>query len=275
MSWRSRLCTITLDGEVETLLETDRHIEAPNWHRDGRLIVNAEGRIWALAPGADMLSPIDTGAADRCNNDHGLMPDGETLVISDSAQTEGSCIYLVPLAGGAPRRVTAHVPSYWHGVSPDGARLAYVGRRGSDAHFDIFTCAPDGSGETRLTRGEGHHDGPDYTPDGAWIWFNSDRGGTMDLWRIRPDGSDAQQMSDDERVNWFPHPSPDGRHVAYLAYEEGTEGHPPDREVELRVMPAGGGAPRVLRALHGGQGTINVPSWAPDSGRFAFVEYAR
>ena len=149
-----------------------------------------------------------------------------------------------------------------------------MAKRGNSG-FDIYACAAEGGTETRLTDGFEHCDGPDYTPDGDWLWFNGQREGRMQLWRMRPDGGDPERMTDDERVNWFPHPSPDGRHVLYLAYENGVDGHPRDHDVELRLMPADGGKPRVLLALFGGQGTINVPCWAPDSRRFAFVRYHR
>lgn len=259
-------------GAAGTVLETDRHIEAPNWTSDGAaLLVNGGGRLYRVPLEAPALHEIDTGFAERLNNDHGLSPDGRLLAISDSSRTEASCIYMLPAGGGTPRRVTQAVPSYWHGWSPDGARLAYTAKR--EATFQIFTCPVEGGAETQVTSGFEHCDGPDYTPDGRWIWFNGERDGSVQLWRIRPDGSGLQQMTDDERVNWFPHPSPDGAAIVYLAYETGTRGHPADRKVELRLMPAEGGAPRKLHALLGGQGTINVPSWAPDSRRFAFVEY--
>lgn len=262
-------------GDARTVLRTDRLIEAPNWTPDGNaLIVNGDGRLYRVALGREPeLIEIDTGFARRLNNDHGLSPDGRTLVISDATEEGESCIYTLPFDGGVPKRITAKVPSYWHGWSPDGTTLAYTARRG--AGFDIHTCPAEGGAETRLTEGFDHCDGPDYTPDGHWIWFNGERGGRVQLWRMRPDGTNLEQMTDDERVNWFPHPSPDGEHVLYLAYEAGTEGHPQNREVELRLMPASGGTPRLLLALFGGQGTINVPCWAPDSSRFAFVRYGR
>ena len=270
----SELCIFDVaSGDVRTLLETDRLIEAPNWTPDsGALIVNGDGRLFRVAlDGNPDLAEIDTGFAVRLNNDHGISPDGKTLVISDSTEEGASCIYTLPFGGGMPKRITGHVPSYWHGWSPDGTMLAYVGKR--DAGFDIFTCPADGGAETCLTAGFEHCDGPDYTPDGKWIWFNGERNGRMQLWRMRPDGGALEQMTDDERVNWFPHPSPDGESILYLAYENGVEGHPRDHDVELRVMPASGGKPRTLLSLFGGQGTINVPCWAPHSSRFAFVRY--
>ncbi|MAS05996.1 MAG: hypothetical protein CL534_15135 [Ahrensia sp.] len=271
---KSELCIFDLaSGTVRMLLETDRLIEAPNWTPDGgALIVNGDGRLFRVAlEGAPELVGIDTGFAKRLNNDHGISPDGKTLVISDSTEEEASCIYTLPAEGGTPKRITGRVPSYWHGWSPDGTTLAYVGKR--DAGFDIYICPVDGGVETRLTAGFEHCDGPDYTPDGEWIWFNGQKDNRMQLWRMRTDGGALEQMTDDKRVNWFPHPSPNGESVLYLAFENGVEGHPRNHDVELRLMPGSGGKPRILLSLFGGQGTINVPCWAPDSNRFAFVRY--
>ena len=268
----SELCLCAVDtGAVTVLLRHEGHIEAPNWHPDGYLIVNGEGRLFRVPLDVPDLLPIDTGFAVNCNNDHGISPDGTQLVISDKTEAGASCIYTLPVAGGAPVRVTDMTPSYWHGWSPDGTTLAYVGRRGGP--FALFTVPVEGGEEHCVVDSFDHIDGPDYTPDGAWIWFNGERDGAVDLWRIRPDGSDLQQMTEDASVNWFPHPSPDGRHIVYLAYPEGTQGHPANLDVILRVMPAEGGAARDLVTLFGGQGTINVPSWGTDSRRFAFMRY--
>ncbi|GAB4359427.1 MAG: TolB family protein [Oricola sp.] len=272
---RSELAIFDLaSGAVETVLTTDRLIEAPNWTPDGRaLIVNGDGRLFRVAlEGSPDLAGIDTGICKNLNNDHGISPDGATLAISDSTEEGASCIYTLPIAGGTPMRITADVPSYWHGWSPDGETLAYVARRGGG--FDIHTCPSAGGEETCLTSGFEHCDGPDYTPDGQWIWFNGKRGGRMQLWRMRCDGGEPEQMTDDGRVNWFPHPSPDGRLMLYLAYENGVDGHPRDHHVELRIMPASGGEPRVLLSLFSGQGSINVPCWEPGSRRFAFARYS-
>ncbi|TCD15112.1 TolB family protein [Oricola cellulosilytica] len=270
---KSIVATFDLEtGTSQTVLAVDLHLEAPNWTRDGTaLIVNGGGRLFSLPLASPSLQEIDTGFACRLNNDHGISPDGTMLVISDSTRTEESCIYTLPFTGGEPRRITEKVPSYWHGWSPDGRDLAYTARR--EKTFQIFTCPADSGSETRVTRDFDHCDGPDYTPDGEWIWFNGETDGSVQLWRIRPDGTDLERMTDDERVNWFPHPSPNGKSVVYLAYENGTRGHPANRHVELRMMPADGGTSQLLTKLFGGQGTINVPSWSPDGRRFAFVRY--
>ena len=268
----SEVCLYDLASrEVRVVLRHRGHIEAPNWHPDGYLVVNGGGRLYRLPLDMPSLELIDTGFAVDCNNDHGISPDGRRLVISDSTETGQSCLYNLPIGGGTPERVTDKVPSYWHGWSPDGGTLAYVGHRGEK--FALFTIPVAGGKETCVTDAFDHVDGPDYTPDGQWIWFNGERNGAVDLWRIRPDGTGLQQMTDDAAVNWFPHPSPDGAHVVYLAYPPKTKGHPANLDVALKRMPAMGGQAETLCTLFGGQGTINVPSWAPDSGAFAFVRY--
>lgn len=259
-------------GKVEAIFSTDLHIEAPNWAPEkDSLIVNGNGKLFRLPLANPELQEIDTGFANMLNNDHGISPDGKTLVISDRTRHGASCMYTVPATGGEPTVVTEVTPSYWHGWSPDGKTLTYTAKRTES--YQIYTCAVDGSGEICLTEGFDHCDGPDYSADGQWIWFNGDKKGIVQLWRVRPNGTDLEQMTNDDRVNWFPHPSPDGQHICYLAYEGGTLGHPTNKQVQLRLMPTEGGTPTVLFDLFGGQGTINVPSWAPDSQRFAFVSY--
>lgn len=270
---QSEVCTCDVNGKVTVVYRHQGHIEAPNWHPEGYLIVNGGGLIYRLPLDGGAMTQIDTGFAVRCNNDHGVSPDGKTLVISDSTKTDQSCIYTLPIGGGQPDRVTQNTPSWWHGWSPDGARLAYAAARPAGGPIGLFSCALDGSDEVCVTADFDHVDGPDYTPDGQWIWFNGERDGAVDLWRIHPDGTELEQMTNDDAVNWFPHPSPDGAQVVYLAYPKGTLGHPGGLNVSLRMMSAQGGPTHHLVDLFGGQGTINVPSWSPDSQRFAFVRY--
>jgi Tol biopolymer transport system component len=168
--------------------------------------------------------------------------------------------------------VTSEGPSYWHGWSPDGKLLAYCGKRGDN--FDIYTIPTEGGKETRLTDAEGLDDGPDYTPDGQFIYFNSERTGLMKIWRMRSDGAHQEQVTTDtDYADWFPHPSPDGKMLVFLSFDKSVKGHPADKDVVLRIMPLAGGKPKILATLFGGQGTINVPSWSPDSKSLAFVSY--
>jgi TolB protein len=254
------------------MYHTTDHIEAPNWSRDGQsFIFNSGGRLFRLPVGGARPELIDCGSAMGCNNDHGLSPDGAHLAISEQARGGKSLIYVLPLAGGTPRQVTMSGPSYWHGWSPDGSTLAFCGER--QGEFDIYTIPVEGGEEKRLTTAKGLDDGPDYTADGKFIYFNSERTGTMQIWRMQPNGSHQEQVTFDDLNNWFPHPSPDGKWLVFLSYEKGVVGHPANQTVRLRLMPLAGGPTEELARFFGGQGTINVPSWSPDSQKVAYVSY--
>ncbi|MFI5889609.1 TolB family protein [Actinoplanes sp. NPDC051513] len=265
--------------EVSTGATTPAHtgstvlFEAPNWTADGDLIVNGDGLLWRLpADGSDPPRQIPLSGVPGLNNDHVLAPGGETIYVS----ADDGHIYEAPLSGGAVRRVTHEDRLHFlHGISPDGATLVYVGieqHRWEGAV--LFTIGRDGGPSTRLTDG-GPDDGPEYTPAGDWIYFNTERfSGHAQIARIRPDGREPQQLTGDERVNWFPHFAPDGGRAVYLSYPPGTLGHPADRLVQLRLVDGDAwDAPRTLAELPGGQGTINVNSWSPDGSRFAYVDY--
>ena len=256
--------------------EFDDVIEAPNWSKDGKsLFYNRNGRMFRLDLATKAAQEIPSEFAVHCNNDHVLSPDGQRMAISHAAEDGKSRIYTMPITGGVPTLVTQRGPSYLHGWSPDGMTLAYCAER--DGSYDIFTIAVDGGDETRLTHTAGLDDGPEYDPSGRFLWFNSTRSGLMQVWRMNADGGDPRQMTFDSDWNsWFPHVSPDGRLVVMIAYRKGDlkpEEHLPNKQVELRLMQAEGGAVETLCALYGGQGTINVNSWSPDSRQFAFVRY--
>ena len=278
----SQLTVIDIEtGTREVIFEADEVIEAPNWTPDGeKLIFNAGGELWRIdCEGQTTPAVIDTGRLRDLNNDHVLSPDGKTIYVSSN---DGH-LYFLPVTGGKPLRVSnAHDTPfhyYLHGISPDGATLAYVAVEGTGdgRRINIFTIPSTGGPDMRLSDVSQPNDGPEYSPDGAWIYFNSeraaDRPGHAQIFRMRPDGSGIEQLTFDSRVNWFPHLSPDGRQMVYISYPEGTLGHPADKQVILRLLHPDGGKPRDLAAFNGGQGTINVNSWAPDSRRFAYVAY--
>jgi TolB protein len=274
MTLHSMLETIGPNAPDRTVVyETPGRIEAPNWTHDGAtLLFNRNGRVERLPAGGGKPEVIDTGFATRCNNDHGISPDGKWLVVSDQSQEpHKSLIYILPFAGGAPRRITENSPSYWHGWSPDGKTLAFVGERNGE--FDVYSISTAGGTETRLTTAKGLDDGPEYSPDGQYIYFNSERTGKMDIYRMRPDGSEQEQVTSDEYNNWFPHLSPDGTQMVMLSYEKDVKGHPENKDVMLRLMSLKDKKITVLTKLFGGQGTINVPSWSPDGSKLAFVSY--
>jgi Tol biopolymer transport system component len=195
------------------------------------------------------------------------------LVISDQTETGHSMIYSLPFPGGEPSKITPLSPSYWHGWSPDGKVLAYCAER--NGNYDIYTIPFEGGEEIRLTNAEGLDDGPDYSPDGKYIYFNSERSGIMQIWKMKVDGSDQEQITNDEFNDWFPHPSPDGKWLAFISFDKDipSNSHPPNKNVILRLLNLETKEIQVMAKLFGGQGTINVPSWSPDSERLAFVSY--
>ncbi|HEY2433267.1 MAG TPA: hypothetical protein VGI12_11395 [Vicinamibacterales bacterium] len=273
-------------GARRVLRRSQDPFEAPNWTRDGgSLIYNtsgsgeSRGRLVRYDLATAQTTVIDTATNTRNNNDHVLSFDGTMLGISDQSQPGGSSVYVVPAAGGTPKRITPNTPSYMHSWSPDGKTLVYTGGRGKDApEFDIFAMNPDGTGtERNLTNNKGLDDGPEYSPDGRFIYFNSVRSGSMQIWRMKPDGSEPEQITNDGWNNWFPHLSPDGQWIALISFpkEVAPAEHPYYKHVMLRVMPAAGGAPRTIAYVYGGQGTMNVPSWSPDSRMLAFVSNSR
>jgi Tol biopolymer transport system component len=236
------------------------------------LYFNRQGRMYHLPVAGGEPQLLDTGFATKCNNDHGISPDGTQLAISDQSQGDKhSRIYTLPIGGGTPKLMTEPGPSYWHGWSPDGKTLAYCAERNGE--FDIYTIPVAGGPETRLTTAPGLDDGPDYSPDGQFIYFNSERTGRMQVWSMKTDGTQQEPVTSDEWNNWFPHPSPNGKWVVFLSYEPDVKGHPANKDVMLRLLSVKDGKIEVLAKLFGGQGTINVPSWSPDSSKLAFVSY--
>ena len=272
----SRLEIISVDGkERRVVYKADKRFEAPNWSRDGKyLTFNEDGKIYSIPVEGGEPELLTTRGATHCNNDHGFSPDGKLMAISCSPQGD-SLIYIVPAAGGDARQVTPDGPSYWHAWSPDGKVLDFAGVR--HGNIDVYATTPQGGAETRLTEAPGTDDGPDYSPDGKYIFFNSERTGLMQIWRMKPDGSSQQQMTHDDYSDWFAHPSPDGKWLVMISFDKNVKTHPPNRNVMLRLVglrddtPVG--EPEVLVRLFGGQGTINVPSWSPDSKHLAFVSY--
>lgn len=268
--------------DVETrqrtvVAEMDYCIEAPNWTPDGKaLIYNSEGCMFRIDLETKEIQKIDTGYAIDCNNDHVLSFDGTQLAVSHATKEDGkSRIYTLPVEGGTPRLITPLAPSYLHGWSPDGKTLCYCAERNGE--YDIYTIPAEGGVETRLTDAPGLDDGAEYDSQGEYIWFNSVRSGLMQAWRMKADGSEQTQMTFDENWNtWFPHISPDRKLVTMVCYKKGDVQpgeHVPHKFVELRMMNADGSNVQTLVKLFGGQGTINVNSWSPDSKKFAFVTY--
>lgn len=256
------------------LLYTDTgSLQAPNWTPDNKyLIYNTnKGLMYRFDLQTYKSHLIKTGDVKANNNDHVLSFNGKMLGLSSRTPEYNSIIYTVPVNGGVPKKITPTGPSYLHGFSPDGKYLVFTGGRNNN--YDIYKIPVNGGAEIRLTTDSTLDDGPEYSPDGKYIYFNSVRTGLMQLWRMKPDGNSQEQLTFDNYNNWFPHISPDGKWIAFLSFlnDINPNDHPFYRHVYLRLMPVKGGDPKVIAYLYGGQGSINTPSWSPDSKKVAFV----
>ncbi|GAB3976637.1 SMP-30/gluconolactonase/LRE family protein [Spirosoma terrae] len=275
MNLGSRLEILDVFTGKRTVIHTaPNSIQAPNWTPDGKtLLYNGQGVLYTFDLASKQQTVLNTGTVKNNNNDHVLSFDGKMIGLSSGVkELGGSIIYTVPIMGGTPKQITPQGPSYLHGWSPDGNNLVFCGARNDE--YDVYKISANGGPETRLTTATGLDDGPEYTPNGQYIYFNSNRTGTMQIWRMKPDGSQQEAVTSGEFHDWFPHISPDGKWIVFLSFlkEEVKSGdHPPYKHVYLRLMPVSGGQSKVVAYVYGGQGSINTPSWSPDSKRIAFI----
>jgi Tol biopolymer transport system component len=262
-------------GSRRVIYNYPKSIQAPNWTPDNKsLIYNGDGLIYRFDLATCKPTVLPTGDVKNNNNDHVLSFDGKMLGLSSGVSAlGGSIVYTVPTTGGSPKQITPKGPSYLHGWTPDKKYLVFTGQRNGD--FDIYRVPAAGGDEVRLTDAKGLDDGPEYTPDGKYIYFNSARTGTMQIWRMKADGSEQEAITNGEFHDWFPHISPDGKWIVFLSFlkeEVKADDHPFYKHVYLRLLPISGqGQPKVIAYIYGGQGTINTPSWSPDSKRVAFI----
>jgi Tol biopolymer transport system component len=284
---RSKISIYDLETRsVHVAYTADKLWEAPNWSPDGKyLIANSGGVIYRFvldAKGAAQPEKLALDKAYDCNNDKALSPDGKRLAFSaQHSPAHGSQVYVSNADGTSPQMVTANIPSYFHGWSPDGRSLAFVGERGGN--FDIYRVSSTGGKEERLTSSPGFDDGPDYSPDGKWIYINSDRSGKEAAWRFPangagPDDMNAEMVVSDGLEDWFPHIAPNGKKLVYIGYPAGTPTHNPRNvHIAIKLVAIDHGkvasTQKTLVEATGGQGTMNVNSWSPDSMRFAYVTY--
>jgi len=279
---RAEVWIAGVDGRPAELVYTSDTVllEAPNWAPDDHaLLLNGHGRLWRLdlRPPAALTQVVSDGLP-PINNDH-VVDAGRRLIYLSA--NDGH-IWVAPLAGGTPTRVT-HDPSryhFLHGVSPDGTTLAFVDLPRGDfsAAGRLALIASAGGATSYPEAGSGHLDGPEYSPDGAWLYLNTEafakRPGHAQLARVPAAGGRLERLVDSDTVDWFPHVSPDAQFAAYVSFPAGTLGHPADLDVEVRLVRTSSWSDAIARyPLFGGQGTMNVNSWSPDSRRFAFMAY--
>jgi len=260
-------------GDRKIVYSAENSIQAPNWMIDENIFtVNSDGALYDFDLRTGKLSKIESGIATNNNNDHVISFDGKKMGISSSSKEDSkSAIFIIPRKGGEARKVTALSPSYLHCWSPDGNYLVYTAVRNNN--WGIYRISEKGGQETNITNTLGLNDGPEYTRDGKYIYFNTDRTGTSQIWRMSPDGKNPEQLTFDELNNWFPHISPDGKWIVFISFPRSVPSseHPFYKQVYIRLMSINGGEPKIIAYVYGGQGTMNVPNWSPDSKKIAFV----
>lgn len=270
----SALQTLEVSSGRDTILLSEPgRAMAPNWSRDGKSIYfTRDGRILSIPVAGGTAQPIDVGNLTSCSGSHGFSPDGKWYALSCATPDRADRrVFIIPAAGGAPRAVTENT-GYFHSWSPDGKTILFT-RGGGHGTGNIYSIPADGGTETALTTGTGLSDDPDYSPDGKWVYFNTDRWGGMQIARMFPDGTHVEQVTTDEYKNWTPHPSPDGLSIVFLSYNPDVTTHAANKDIALRVLSTGDGKIHTLVNLVGGDGTMNVTNWSPDSKSVAFVSY--
>lgn len=274
----SRLEVMNVEtGNRKVLMSSKHSIQAPNWTPDGKtLIYNSNGLLYNYDLDSGRVSMLNTGFANRNNNDHVLNKEGSMIAISHHNVDDNgdSSIYYLPISGSdEPVKVTKEGvgASYLHGWSPNGKKMIFTGNR--NGSYNIVEVDVRTGKEEMLTETKSLDDGSEYSPDSKKIYFNSNRTGTMQIWRMDKNGKDQEQLTFDDYNDWFPHVSPDGKRMVFISYPSDIESgsHPFYKHCLLRIMPVDGGEPKVIGYVFGGQGTINVPSWSPDGKYIAFV----
>jgi len=274
----SLLETMDVETGSRKVVSTDPgSIQGPNWTKDGQSLIynSSAGLMYKFDLASKSASILNTGFAKSNNNDHVLSFDGKMIGLSNYVGTNRtSTIFILPVTGSDnPVKITSEDSghSYFHCWSPDNKKLIFTGFR--KGQYNIWSIDIATKKETALTTQPTLDDGAEYSPDGKWIYFNSVRTGTMKIWRMKPDGTGQEQVTFDEYNDWFPHFSPNGKWIVYLSFPKDIDPatHPFYKQVYIRLMPTSGGVPKNIAYLYGGQGTINVPSWSPDSKRIAFI----
>jgi Tol biopolymer transport system component len=204
--------------------DPQRDEAGPAYSPDGSLIAfhksDPVGGIFvAGATGESVRRLTDTGFDPAWSPDGTQIAFGAEEIFDPSSRQGESVLFVVDVAGGTPRKLLesdAVQPSW----SPSGARIAYWGSVGGQR--DIFTIPATGGTPVAVTKDPAIDWSPVWSPDGRFIYFSSDRGGAMNLWRVAVDQSSGQVLGTPEPVSagvqassGLPRFSKDGSRLAF------------------------------------------------------------
>jgi Tol biopolymer transport system component len=211
-------------------------------------------------------------------------PDGQSLICN--AKLEGDethQVYTVRIDGSEVRRINDRGADACSFYFPDGKRLVWTSTRDlTDLHpgsfsdpedyptgSELYTSDLEGGNVVRLTDNQLYEAEVSVSPDGEWILFTRDIDGELDLWRMRPDGSDEEQITfTPEQQEGGSFYLPDGETILYRAWLRSDQG--------VRGMPM-----TIYTIKHDGtektqitheSGTNWAPYPTPDGRSFAFVK---
>lgn len=237
--------------------------EIPQWSPDSQwLALSLDGHVQIVPAAGGLprkLSDFTDGAfAPR------WLPDSQRLVVG-ATRHEADQLLLTDIHGAWPRALSDSAEGdHWDAQpAPDGQSLAFTLRRFDDLNRMDIALHDLSSGETRRLYGQPKVRAwmPRWSPDGQWLAFICQQGGYDDLWRIRPDGSELEQVTrlglDIASFAW----SPDGKLIALTVMRMGA--------LDLGFWDL---AARQYVELRRGLGAHANPNWAPD-GSFLTFEY--
>ena len=280
---------------VSTVFTLDGEWHSPNWTPDGRYFVTDMGgelyRIPVVGVDAGKPEKINVSQKMMATNDHALSWDGRKIAITGitppmpakirSAADIHNPLFIMNMDGSDAREI--HL-GWLHGWSPDGKHVVYVQYHVDN--FDIYRINIDGSGELLMTTNKAQDDGPEYSADGKWVYFCSNRSGKWDAWRMPaggagPDDKLAERITHGtDTQDWFPHISADGKWLYTISYPIDHPDHTYIGDgIKIKLLrlkngvAAKGAELTTVSTFFGGQGSANTGGWAPDSKKFAWTAY--
>jgi len=277
---RDSILVQPLDGGVVRRLARLAEAHSCVWSPDGRWVACVSGNQQSvgndafgnIAASSIWVIPATGGAPVRVTDNQSLntspawLPGPSLLFISD--RDGGRDLYQVPLdrtgqASGSPTRLTTGINAAAASISSDGRRLAYAVFTETSNVWALpiptSTVASVRQAEP-VTTGIQVIEGFDVAPGSDWLVFDSDRGGTQQLYRAPVASGDVQQLTSEAGPAFSPVISPDGREIAYHAFREGTR--------QVFVVASEGGRPTAVTV---GAEHHRGARWSPDGRRLTIA----